>query len=183
VSGPSAPWQNRLGAAWHQHLGRPAWAALALAVALGALQWRVVPGLEAERQQLEARLLQRAGKAPHASPVAPQAARPAPALQLPAGSQRAADTELLVDAALRHGLVLERADYALTAPGAAAATRLQATLPLTGTYGALRRYVAAVLNALPHAALESLTIERADAQATQLQATAHLVLFYRPEPR
>ena len=40
----------------------------------------------------------------------------------------------------------------------------------------VRRFVAEVLNELPHSALESLQIERATAQSPQLQATARLVL-------
>ena len=56
-----------------------------------------------------------------------------------------------------------------------------ATLPLTGSYAGVRRFVAEVLNELPHSALESLQIERATAQAKELQATARLVLFYGEE--
>ena len=173
-------WRNRLGEVWHGHFGRPAWVAAALLLALVAVQWRVLPALVSEQHRLQSRLLTLP-----AAPAAAAAREPvvqAPAgLALPSGRQRAADTELLVDAAQRHGLVLERADYTLAAPGTGNAVRMQATLPLSGTYASLRRYVAAVLNALPHAALESLSIERADAQATQLQATAHLVLFYRQD--
>ena len=174
-------WRNRLGEVWHGHFGRPAWVAAVLLLALVVVQWRVLPALASEQHRLQSRLLNLPA-APAAAAATREPVVQAPAgLELPTGRQRAADTELLVDAALRHGLVLERADYTLAAPGTGNAVRLQATLPLSGTYAGLRRYVAAVLNALPHAALESLSIERADAQATQLQATAHLVLFYRQD--
>jgi hypothetical protein len=170
---------NRLGRLWHRHLGRPAAVALALLAAAAALHWHWLPGMRAERQRLESRLL--------ALPAARPAASEAPAvlapvgLELPSQRQRARDVEVLVDAAQRSGMLLERADYAMAAPNGNAAARLQATLPLSGSYTGLRRYVAAVLNALPHAALESLSLERADAQSPQLQATARLVLFYRAE--
>jgi hypothetical protein len=177
--------RNRLGVFWHRHLGRPAWVALALVLAGAVVQWRVLPTLTAEQQRLETRLLRLpAGlHSPMASmvPIAAPAAQAPAGLELPSDRQRAADIELLVETAQRNGLTLERADYTLASPNGNAAARLQATLPLSGTYTGLRRYIAAVLNALPHAALESLSIERADAQATQLQATARLVLFYRPE--
>ena len=48
-------------------------------------------------------------------------------------------------------------------------------------HAGVRRCVAEVLNELPHSALESLQIERATAQAKELQATARLVLFYGEE--
>jgi hypothetical protein len=179
----SALLRNRLGVFWHRHLGRPAWLALALVLAVAALQWRVLPGLTAEQQRLESRLLRLpsgSNAAAAAPPSAPAAQAPA-GLELPSDRQRAADIELLVETAQRSGLTLERADYTLAPPTGNAATRLQASLPLSGTYTGLRRYIATVLNALPHAALESLSIERADAQSTQLQATARLVLFYRAE--
>jgi hypothetical protein len=177
--------RNRLGVFWHRHMGRPAWVALALVLAVGVVQWRVLPTLTAEQQRLETRLLRLpAGSLSPMASMAPAAALAAQApagLELPSDRQRAADIELLVETAQRNGLTLERADYTLAPPNGNAAARLQATLPLSGTYTGLRRYIAAVLNALPHSALESLSIERADAQATQLQATARLVLFYRPE--
>lgn len=178
--------RNRLGVFWHRHMGRPAWVALALVLAVAALQWRVLPALTDEQQRLETRLLRLPVGAHSASASTPPAALAPTAqaptgLELPSDRQRAADIELLVETAQRNGLTLERADYALAPPNGNAATRLQATLPLSGTYTGLRRYIAAVLNALPHSALESLSIERADAQSVQLQATARLVLFYRAE--
>jgi hypothetical protein len=175
--------RNRLGVFWHRHMGRPAWVALALVLGVAAVQWRVLPALTDEQQRLETRLL-RLPAGTHSATAAPAAAPAAQAptgLELPSDRQRAADIELLVETAQRNGLTLERADYTLAPPNGNAAARLQATLPLSGTYTGLRRYIAAVLNALPHSALESLSIERADAQSVQLQATARLVLFYRPE--
>jgi hypothetical protein len=169
---------NRAGRAWHQHLGRPAWLALVVLAAGAAVQWRLLPEQGREQQRLKARLL--ALPAATAAPASAWAAAAAP-LELPPLRQRGTDVELIVEAAQRSGLGLERADYALAAPAGNAATRLQVSLPLSGTYSGLRRYVATVLNTLPHAALESLSIERADAQSAQLQATAKLVLFYRSE--
>mgnify|MGYP001768066516 CR=1 FL=1 len=50
-----------------------------------------------------------------------------------------------------------------------------------GNVPAIQVALAEVLNELPHAALESLQLERANAQAKELQATARLVLFYSEE--
>jgi hypothetical protein len=173
------PRGHRMASFWHLRMGRPAAVALVLLAAAAALQWHWLPQQQAERQRLQSRLMALPAARPdELQPIAVQAPV---GLELPSQAQRAHDVEVLVDAAQRSGLQLERADYAMAAPNGNAAARLQATLPLTGTYGGLRRYVAAVLNELPHAALESLALERSDAQSTQLQATARLVLFYRAE--
>jgi hypothetical protein len=179
-----SPQRNRLAVFWQRHLGRPAWLALALLVVFGLLRWQVDPVLAREQARLAVRQ-QSLAAAYAAGPGAliDPAAVGIPALQeLPSERQRGRDVARLVETAQRIGLGLERADYTQASAGGTDVTRLSATLPLTGSYAALRRYVAEVLNELPHAALESLQIERPSAKSTQLQATARLVLFYRQEP-
>lgn len=175
-----AHWRHLLRPAWHRHLGRPAWLALALLVALVAVQAQLRPALQHERDQLLARRTALA-----ATPLAPTGERsaqpPLAAGELPSTRQRGRDLETLAAAVQRAGLSLERADYSAGTATAGALLRVEATLPLTGSYASLRRFVADALNELPHAALESLQIERATAQASQLQATARLVLFYAEE--
>lgn len=177
-----SPQRNRLAVLWHQHLGRPAWLALALLVVFGLLRWQVDPVLAREQARLAVRQKALAAAAGPGAVIDP-AAMGIPALQeLPSERQRGRDVASLVETAQRIGLGLERADYAQASAGGTDVTRLSATLPLTGSYTAVRRYVAEVLNELPHAALESLQIERPSAKSTQLQATARLVLFYRQDP-
>jgi len=167
-------------AAWHRHLGRPAVVAAVLLGVAALLQWQWRPRLVQDQARLEQRIAALA--ALPATPTASSQHTPLPEL-LPTTRRRGADLEAVVDAAQRAGLGLERADYAAAAPGPGGVWRIDATLPLTGSYGALRAFVADVLNTLPHAALESLQIERANAQTAQLQATARLALFYREAPR
>ena len=166
--------------AWQRHLGRPAWVALLLLASALALQtlWR--PALQRDAAQLEARRTALAS-APAPRAFDASARGPLSAADIPSARQRGRDLETLVEAAQRAGLTLERADYSLGAATAGALTRVEATLPLTGSYAGVRRFVADVLNELPHAALESLQLERANAQAKELQATARLVLFYSEE--
>lgn len=173
-------WRSVLMPAWHRHLGRPAWLALGLLAALLVVQAQLRPALQRERAQLEGRRAALAALPP--APAAGHAAQPplAPG-ELPSTRQRGRDLETLVAAVQRAGLSLERADYSAGTPTAGALLRVEATLPLSGNYAALRRFVADALNELPHAALESLQIERATAQSSQLQATARLVLFYAEE--
>jgi hypothetical protein len=175
----SLPWRSAAAYAWHRHLGRPAWLALGLLVALAFVQWQLRPLLQRDAARLEARRAALASVPDGVRAVESAPARaPLQDSELPSQQQRGRDLEWLVGAAQRAGLTLDRADYSLGAATAGAVTRVEATLPLIGSYAGVRRFVAEVLNELPHSALESLQIERATAQSAQLQATARLVLFY-----
>lgn len=165
---------------WRRHLGRPAWLALGL-LAVGLLvQWQLKPALLHDQTRLaQRRAALTAAPAQRAIDATTQP--PLAAGELPSPRQRGRDLETLVVVAQRNGLTLERADYATGAATGGAPIRVEATLPLGGSYAAVRRFVAEVLNELPHAALESLQLERATAQARDLQATARIVLFYAEE--
>ena len=176
----ASPAARALAIAWHRHLGRPAWVALLLLVCAALLQWQLRLLQQRDALRLEARRASLAG-APAPRAFDAGARGPLSAADIPSARQRGRDLEQLVAAAQRAGLGLERADYSLGAATAGALTRVEATLPLTGSYAGVRRFVAEVLNELPHAALESLQLERANAQAKELQATARLVLFYSEE--
>lgn len=164
-------------ALWQRHFSWPAWGALAFLLAAAALHWQVLPRLLREQARLQARALVLA--APAAEDPRAQAPEPLLIHELPSARQRGRDLEYLVSASQRNGVQLDRADYAVGAATSDGVSRVEATLPLVGTYGELRRYVADVLNQLPHSALESLQIERPSTQSPQLQATARLALFYR----
>ncbi len=177
---PVPPAWRALAIAWRRHLGRPGALALLLLAVAATLQWQVRPLLQRDAQRLEARRTALASTPEPRGSVAGERG-PLSAADIPSARQRGRDLELLVATAQRAGLGLERADYSLGAATAGALTRVEATLPLTGSYAGVRRFVAEVLNELPHAALESLQLERANAQAKELQATARLVLFYSEE--
>lgn len=164
---------------WHRHAGRPGVLALLLLAGAALLQWQLRPALQHDLGRLVLREQAMASLPPGS--VAVSAAEPPLAELLPLPAQRGRDMAWLVETVARHGLTLDRADYSLGASTRGAVSRVEATLPLTGSYAALREFVAAVLNGLPHAALESLQIERANAQSPQLQATARIVFFYRQE--
>jgi Tfp pilus assembly protein PilO len=129
---------------------------------------------------------QAAGLAQHRAQLAvqaPEAAMQRPATEqlsgLPTSRQRGKDLEALVAELQRSGLQLDKADYSTTEVDASGASRLEANLPLTGSYAELRRFIAATLDRHPHVALESLQLERSDTRSQQLQVTAKLVFFYR----
>jgi hypothetical protein len=175
--------RNRFAQSWTRHFGWPAIGGGLLLLAIALVQWQWRPSLQQEQQRLAARLknLHILGTQ---EPAGQPAATPSPLRtlhELPPQGQRGRDIALLVEAIERSELKLERADYALAPNAGSSVMRVQATLPLTGTYAGVRRYVATVLNTLPNAALESLQLERASAQSPQLKATAKLVLFYRAD--
>jgi hypothetical protein len=162
---------------WQRHLAVPALLGLVALVAALLLASLVSAPLRLQEANLSR---QRSQIAAHDSP-ARSAARPAADQlgALPGRRQRGADLEALVTDVQRSGLVLDKADYAMTEVDASGAARLEATLPVTGTYAELRRFLVVTLERHPHAALEALQLERPDTRSQQLQATAKLVFFYR----
>lgn len=80
------------------------------------------------------------------------------------------------------GLVAERVDYKLSHIAGTPLWRYQTSFPLGTDYATLRYYLAAVLEALPNAALEDVELQRPDAQSDLLDAKISLTLYYREAP-
>jgi len=171
--------RNRVLQAWQTHLGAPAVVALCAMAVAALLQFQLRPVQERSREDLQRGL----ARAEQAARAASEAGRGAPrdplAQALPEVSLRGQDVGALLAAAKRSRLVVDRADYVVEAVSGAPLTRLHANLPVSGSYGDIRRFIAEVLNAMPNATLESLQLERPDTQVAQLQATLRVVLFYR----
>ena len=74
----------------------------------------------------------------------------------------------------------DRAEYSAEdeAPGL---VRMRVVVPVKGSYAATRDTIAKVLNALPHAALDSLMLERGANPGDELSGQLHLSLFFRKE--
>lgn len=79
--------------------------------------------------------------------------------------------------ASEHQLVLEKGEYKLAREADFPLARYQVTLPLRGDYGDVRSFVNDVLEAVPSAALEELTLKRESAELPQLDARVRFVLF------
>jgi Tfp pilus assembly protein PilO len=79
--------------------------------------------------------------------------------------------------AIEHQLVLEKGEYKLAREADFPLARYQVTLPLHGDYGDVRSFVNDVLEAVPSAALEELTLKRESAELPQLDARVRFVLF------
>jgi hypothetical protein len=181
---------NLLRWAMQRHLGWPAALALGLlALTLYLALW-ALPDLQAEQSRMMRRKvaqlslqLQRREAASRAGRDPRDEARDA----LPALSERGKVTGRLLDLLTRSGLTPGRVDYVVQAEPLQL-SRLQVSLPVTGTYPQLRRFIGQVLNQLPYAALDSLQIDRqavgfvvVDGMQT-VQTVMHLSLYFRAEP-
>jgi hypothetical protein len=80
-------------------------------------------------------------------------------------------------AAEANGLRLEKGEYRLNHEGDFPLARYLVTLPLRGGYGEVRKFVNDVLDAVPAAALEDLTLRREAIDDAQVEARVRFVLF------
>ncbi|ACB34882.1 putative transmembrane protein [Leptothrix cholodnii SP-6] len=174
--------------AWQLALGRPGLLGLVL-VALAVYAVVVQgPALRQEQRELLARQ-QEAAREPVVSKRRLTPASTAPQLldSLPSASQRGADLARLIEISRRTEVELTRGDYSIeklsasNEPGAqldnVSQWRLQ--LPVRGSYKQLRRFIAELLNSVPHAALDGLQIDRPDTQQPWLETTLRVTLYYR----
>ena len=91
-----------------------------------------------------------------------------------------ADLRKIFRAAETSHVSLSKGEYSLTAiEGSGGLQRLDVILPVKEHYGPVKSFVADVLNALPHASLAELRVERPGSTADQLESRVHFTLFYR----
>ena len=158
-------------------IGWPVWSGLALLLT-GALllgishQWRI------QKTQLQRELRQS------------QAAAPKPAVNQPRGvpvifppsTDYTADLAQIFDIAKGQGIVLASGDYRDADPTALGMDTRLVDLRINENYGKLKEFLASVLNAMPHAAVQELRIERKDGTASKHQVFLKLALVYSPHP-
>jgi hypothetical protein len=97
----------------------------------------------------------------------------------PPVSQTHEDLRALFRLAGEHRLTLARGEYAAAVRRDAQLSTYDVVLPVRAAYPAVRGFVAAVLNALPHASLAELRLERGTSTADMVDARVHLTLYYR----
>lgn len=173
---------NRLRWFAQRRLGWPAAAALLLVLAAAMVQAWWLPTLKAERDRAQQRQRLRV-ELPRLNEAAPDPEREALRWidALPRVDQRGHQVRALIERAQASGVTMERTDYAVQPDQTLPISRLNVSVPVQGSYAAVRRYLAGVLNDLPNAALESLQLERGDTRTDELRATARLMLLYRVE--
>jgi hypothetical protein len=173
-------WPRRL----RERVGVPGLIGLAL-LGAGAALAAYAPRVTGEAEALHAaaeRARSRLGE------VQRQAVRqPAPAQQaaelrawFPPVQRATADLRVLFDTARKNRIELAHGEYALVpAADASRLQRYEIVLPVRQRYVTIKGFVAELLNAVPHASLAELRIERSAANVEQLDARVHLTLFYR----
>ena len=79
--------------------------------------------------------------------------------------------------AKEHEILLQKGEYKLARESNFRLARYQVTLPVHGDYGAVRSFANDVLEAVPSAALEELTLKRESVDLPELEGRVRFVLF------
>jgi Tfp pilus assembly protein PilO len=80
-------------------------------------------------------------------------------------------------AAVQNQLLLEKGEYKLSREADFRLARYEVTLPVSGDYARVRGFVNDVLEAVPSAALDELTLKRASIDSPDLEARVRFSLF------
>lgn len=100
----------------------------------------------------------------------------------PPSTDYTADLAQIFDIAKAQGIVLTNGDYRdADATALGLDTRL-VDLRINENYSKLKEFLASVLNAMPHAAVQELRIERKDGAAVKQQIFLKFALVYSPRP-
>jgi Tfp pilus assembly protein PilO len=101
--------------------------------------------------------------------------------RLPARDELPVVLAMVVSQAKAAGLQLERGAYEFTMAKSGTIARYRVTLPVSGTYVQIQKFVDGTLAVLPPVALESLKIERDAVGDRQLQANLQFAVMVRSE--
>lgn len=97
---------------------------------------------------------------------------------LPAVSRTAEDVLALQEIAERAGVQLTAGQYRLTLAGPSL-RRYEVQLPVRGAYAQIRDFTAALLDRLPHAAVQALELKRESVAVSAIDARLVIALYYR----
>ncbi|MDP1956260.1 MAG: hypothetical protein Q8K71_17495 [Polaromonas sp.] len=172
--GRSLSW--RKGLRWLQSFGWPALVGVLLFVA-GSLLAVTSYRLRAVEAALHAKAA-RAGQS--LQKAATDHTRPLPAI-LPLPESYIADLAQIFDIAKHHGVVLGSGDYSDSDRMAIPVDIRVVDLRFNEGYAKLKEFLAALLNGMPHLAVQELRIERKDNLAVRHQVTLKLALVYASE--
>lgn len=168
------------------HLGRGPVLLMAAGVLTAAVWGVLVPAAERQSVQQQGQL-DAARRAAADLPAQPQRSASPHVNALQAFENRLAspeDTALLQKQlwaqAAAAGLELNKVDYRSETDASGQFARLSITLPVTGTYPGVRRFIFALMAQFPGLALDKLDLKRSSASAAQVEATMHLTLLRRP---
>jgi hypothetical protein len=158
-------------------IGWPVPCGLALLLA-GALLLGVSHQLRSQKSSLQLELQQ--ARKPTPKPAQGHT-RGLPVI-FPPSSDYTADLAQIFDIAKNQGIVLASGDYHDADPTALGLDTRLVELRIDENYGKLKEFLANVLNAMPHTAVQELRIERKDGLAVKHQVFLKLALVYSPRP-
>jgi hypothetical protein len=175
---------NRMRWWWRRRMGWAGALAMLVLIAAAVVFWAVRPAIAASQRDLLRAHVARLDATARLRGAAPDAGQrdPRDAVRdaFPPVSRRGESIATLL-ALLEQGRVsADRAEYVAQdeEPGL---VRVRMTLPIEGGYGAARQLIAAVLNGLPHAALDGLDLERPSESGERLSGQLRFSLFFRKE--
>jgi hypothetical protein len=94
-------------------------------------------------------------------------------------SRNASDLRRLVEQAQLANFDLVKGEYHISESEGTGFVGYEVVLPVTASYGTVRRFIAGVLNAIPNASLAELHIQRAAVNNTVQDARIHFTFVYR----
>jgi hypothetical protein len=164
-----------------QRHGWLAAAGLVLLLASLGLQWLVVDPLHADNEALRSELSAQRRKQVQKPDAQEDASQRQAAFYatLPDSSDTLHAVAVINRAAKAGAFTLSNGEYRMARQGAGALMRYQITVPLRADYPHVHAWLAQVLNQLPNAALDEISLKRDDAGAPALDAKLRLTLFMR----
>ncbi len=98
----------------------------------------------------------------------------------PLHTQAPESLSYLYIAAKQHNVRITRGQYALAHDVESGMLRYRIALPVQGTYGQIREFVATALQMMPTLALDEISFERPQISTTRVDARISLVLYLKP---
>lgn len=152
---------------------------------LAAALWiAVLPEVDQRILQERRQLAALADRSTQASMVAPPAPPADPLATFESQLATAEDvTNLMIQVwklGADAGLQMNKVDYRTEPDAAGGFERLSLTLPMTGAYPAVRRFVFSLMTDFPGLSLDKLDMKREQTALGQVETTVHLTLLTRP---
>ncbi|WP_322025301.1 hypothetical protein [Burkholderia sp. BCC1977] len=169
--------------AWRRAFGLPGLAGILMLGAAG-ITYAALAGVESDTRAMQAPAGAVRAARGHRPADAHGAAVDATTLDtlptlFPRFSQSADDIASIFEQARDSHLTLGSAEYQVTTESGARFARYQVLLPVKDQYGAIRHFLASVLNNVPNAALQEIHVERPAVGSSILDARVRFELVYR----
>lgn len=169
---------------WVARQGRVFLGSVAALLGSGVFYAAMVVPLQAQVEQTRSNLQARLKTAATAQPAPPSAKQNVSAWVSSLGTedQLLEPVALLVSKAESAGVELLKGDYKLQNDSSSALQRYQLAFPVRSNYPALRTWLAQVMQALPALALQSISMQRPNPLAEEVDAKVVFTLHVKKQP-